>query len=139
MWDPASRAIVIGLWGCAAVSGPVLGPLVGGFAAQAKGWRWTIWELLWLSGAALVFLAFLLPETSAEAILYRRAVRLRRLTGNKDLKSEGERVGENMNFKEITQMTLVRPFVLGFTEPIVFAWNLYIALVYGEHILFEVG
>jgi DHA1 family multidrug resistance protein-like MFS transporter len=28
MWNPASRAIVIGLWGCAAVCGPVLGPLV---------------------------------------------------------------------------------------------------------------
>jgi DHA1 family multidrug resistance protein-like MFS transporter len=37
-----------------------------------------------------------------------------------------------MSFREITQMTLVRPFVLGFTEPIVFAWNIYIALVYGS-------
>ena len=27
--------------------------------------------------------------------------------------------------------TLVRPFVLSFTEPIVFCWNIYIALVYG--------
>jgi DHA1 family multidrug resistance protein-like MFS transporter len=67
MWGPASRAIVIGIWGCAAVSGPVLGPLVGGFAAQANGWRWTIWILLWLSGFALLFLSVFLPETGPEA------------------------------------------------------------------------
>ena len=46
--------------------------------------------------------------------------------------------GENMTFGEIAQMTLVRPFVLGFREPIVAFWNVYIALVYGEflHFLF---
>jgi MFS transporter, DHA1 family, multidrug resistance protein len=30
MWAPDVRAIVIGLWGLAAVCGPVLGPLLGG-------------------------------------------------------------------------------------------------------------
>ena len=32
---------------------------------------------------------------------------------------------------EFAMNTLVRPFVLSFREPIVFAWNMYIALVYG--------
>ena len=32
---------------------------------------------------------------------------------------------------EFAMNTLVRPFVLSFTEPIVFCWNIYIALVYG--------
>ena len=66
MWAPEDRAVVIGLWGLAAVCGPVLGPLLGGFAAQAEGWTWTIWILLWLSGASLAFLAFFLPETSSQ-------------------------------------------------------------------------
>lgn len=67
MWTDEWRAVVVGLWSLAAVCGPVLGPVVGGFAAQAKGWTWTIWILLWLSGASLVFLAFFFPETSAAA------------------------------------------------------------------------
>jgi DHA1 family multidrug resistance protein-like MFS transporter len=67
MWGPEDRAIVIGIWGLAAVCGPVLGPLLGGFAAQSEGWTWTIWILLWLSGFALVFLAIFLPETSGQA------------------------------------------------------------------------
>ena len=41
-----------------------------------------------------------------------------------------------MTMGEIASMTLVRPFVLGFTEPIVFFWNVYIALVYGILYLF---
>lgn len=54
MFAPKKRAYAIGLWGIGAVSGPCLGPLVGGFAAEAKGWTWTIWELMWLSGFAMV-------------------------------------------------------------------------------------
>ena len=67
LWGPKDRAVAIGLWGLAGTCGPVLGPLIGGFAAMKKGWTWTIWILLWLSGFTCIFLAFLLPETSAEA------------------------------------------------------------------------
>ena len=70
MWAPEDRAVVIGLWGLAAVCGPVLGPLLGGFATQAKGWTWTIWILLWLSGGALAYLALVLPETSSQTFVF---------------------------------------------------------------------
>ncbi|GIK07614.1 hypothetical protein Aspvir_003280 [Aspergillus viridinutans] len=96
-------------WRLGPQCGPVMGPLVGGFAAQAKGRRWTIWELMWLSGFSLLMLLFFLPETSSANILYRRARRLRQLTGRENLK----------------------PFTLNFTEPMVFLLNLYIALIYG--------
>ena len=66
IWAPEDRAAVLGLWGLAAMSGPAIGPVIGGFAAQAKGWTWTIWVLLWLSGGSLVFLALFMPETSAQ-------------------------------------------------------------------------
>jgi DHA1 family multidrug resistance protein-like MFS transporter len=84
------RDYMIAIWGCFAVSAPVLGPLVGGFAFSAKGWTWTIWELLWISGFALVLLFFLLPETFAPNILSRRARRIRRITGDQKYASEAE-------------------------------------------------
>jgi MFS transporter, DHA1 family, multidrug resistance protein len=105
--------------------------LVGGFAAEAEGWTWTIWELMWISGFALVFLFFLLPETSSNNILFRRARRLRKMTGNTKLKSESEIMSEQMTRNEIAMMILVRPFTLNFHEPMVFLLNLYIALIYG--------
>ena len=131
MYSPAKRTYGLTVWGIGAVCGPTLGPLVGGFAAEAKGWNWPIWELMWLSGFALFMFVFLLPETSSSNILYRRTRRLRKLTGNDKLISEPELIGKDMTGKDIAMMTLVRPFTLLFTEPIVFALDLYIALIYG--------
>jgi DHA1 family multidrug resistance protein-like MFS transporter len=49
-----------------------------------------MFELLWLAAPIFVFLFFLLPETSADNILLRRAARLRALTGNPNFKSQSE-------------------------------------------------
>ncbi|KAK5085406.1 GTPase-activating protein [Lithohypha guttulata] len=120
MYSPAKRTY-----------GIALGPLLGGFAAEARGWTWTIWELMWLSGFCLAVLVPFLPETSSANILYRRARRLRKLTGNDKLVSEGEIAGADMKPMDMVRMTLVRPFTLSLFEPICFCLNLYIALVYG--------
>ncbi|KAL8941806.1 MAG: hypothetical protein Q9216_002044 [Gyalolechia sp. 2 TL-2023] len=131
MYEPKKQAYGIGVWGIAAVVGPAMGPLVGGFAAEAHGWTWTIWELLWLSGFCFVVLFFFLPETSSSNILYRRTVRLRALTKNPMLKCQPEVEAEGMSGKEIGMMVFIRPFTLSFTEPICFLLNLYLALIYG--------
>lgn len=131
LYEPKKRTYGLGIWGIGAVSGPTLGPLIGGFAAEAKGWRWPIWELMWLSGGTLLVLIFLLPETSSGNILYRRARRLRKLTGNDKLVCEAELAGKDMSAGDVAKMTLVKPFQLLFTEPIVFILDLYIALIYG--------
>ena len=159
MYAPKKRAYAIGVWGISAVCGPTLGPLVGGFAVQAKDWSWAIWELMWLSGFTLILLIFFLPETSATNILFRRARRLRKLTGIATLKCQPEIMSEQMtgkdvswsqglaqhpglagantDFQQIVMMTLVRPITLNFQEPIVFLLNLYIALVYGLLYIFK--
>ena len=100
--SPKKRAYAIGIWGISAVCGPVLGPLVGGFAAQAENWKWPIWELMWLSGFTLALLIFLLPETSSTNILYRRARRLRKLTGIESLKCQPEIEAEEMTGKDVS-------------------------------------
>lgn len=71
----------------------------------------------------------------SERILYRRAVRLRRLTGNPRFKCLAEIEAEHMTAREVAMMILIRPFYLGFREPIVAFWNLYLGLTYGEFIV----
>ena len=86
---------------------------------------------MWLSGFCLVLLFFFLPETSSANILYRRTMRLRRVTGNTKLMCEPQLIGEQMTRNEILKMVLVRPFTMSFTEPMLFLLNMYIALIYG--------
>jgi MFS transporter, DHA1 family, multidrug resistance protein len=62
MYAPSKRAYALAVQDKAAVAGPTLGPLVGSFAAKSKGWMWTIWELMWLSGFTLVMMIFSLLE-----------------------------------------------------------------------------
>ncbi|KAL5359761.1 major facilitator superfamily domain-containing protein [Aspergillus floccosus] len=131
IWTPRVRDYMIAIWGCFAISAPVLGPLVGGFAAPAKGWTWTIWQLLWVSGFALVLLFFFLPETFAPNILYRRARRVRQVTGNRNYMCEAEIELRAVRPKDVLFEALVRPFELCFIEPIVLLMNLYISLIYG--------
>ena len=140
IYPPKKRAYAMSIWGISAVCGPTLGPLVGGFAVQygpvgfggfTAPWTWPIWELMWLSAFCLVFLLFLLPETSANNILLRRTKRLRKITGDDKLICEPELMAKSMTGKDIAMMSLVRPFTLNFQEPMVFLINLYIALVYG--------
>lgn len=99
IWPPNKRSYAIGIWGVFAICAPTLGPLVGGFAVDAHGWTWTIWELMWLSGFTLVLLVLFLPETNSSNILYRRARRLRNLTGEADLRSQSQIDTEDMKVK----------------------------------------
>ena len=101
MFAPNKRAYGIAIWGIAAICGPVLGPLVGGFAAQAEGWTWTIWELMWLCGFSLILFIFFLPETSSSNILFRRTRRLRKLTGIQSLRCQPEIMSEHMTGKDV--------------------------------------
>jgi DHA1 family multidrug resistance protein-like MFS transporter len=132
LYAPKKRAYGMTLWGVFATCAPSLGPLLGSYSAHFKGWRWTIWELMWLSSATLVLLFFFFPETSGSNILYRRARRLRKTTGNRLIMSAPEiaAAAAPMSRRDRAVEILVRPFALNFQEPIVFALNVYIGLIY---------
>lgn len=86
IYPPTQVPYVLYIWSSAGVLGPVFGHIISGWFAPAMGWRWTIWIFTILCSTVLVFLFFLLPETSASNILYSRAKRLRRMTGNAHLR-----------------------------------------------------
>ncbi|PPQ86530.1 hypothetical protein CVT25_007181 [Psilocybe cyanescens] len=116
-------------WSVAALCGPVLGPTIGGFAAQNKNWKWPIYELSWIGAAAFIILMFWLPETNAETILLKRARRLRALTGNPNLYSESEVKQSQMKSSDVLFEALLRPFQL-MIEPAVLYANIYLGLAY---------
>ncbi|KAJ3775633.1 major facilitator superfamily domain-containing protein [Lentinula raphanica] len=122
-------AYVVGIWAIGAVCGPVFGPVIGGFAAQANGWRWPQYELIWLSAFSFIVLMLLLPETYEPTILLKRAQRLRKLTGNQQLMSQIEKDTEGETVAQVLQEALLRPFVLAMEPALMFA-NVYLGFVY---------
>ncbi|KAJ5609894.1 MFS general substrate transporter [Penicillium herquei] len=130
IYEPTKVPYLLCIWSSAGVCGPVFGPIIGGFVAPAKGWRWTIWCFTWLCSAVLIVMFFLLPETSSANILYNRAKRLRKATQNNRLKSQADIDTENHTAKDHL-ILLSRAFTLTFFEPIVLLMNLYAGLLYG--------
>jgi DHA1 family multidrug resistance protein-like MFS transporter len=135
-YDAAAMPYVIALWGGGATLGPALGPLVAGFAVQAKGWRWSSWELLCLSAPIMVLMFFSMPETSSDTILRRRAQRLRARTGRTDLRSQSEIRQAEINPRQITFNALIKPWEINALDPAVFFSTFYTALTYGIYYSF---
>jgi len=103
-----------------------------GYAAQEENWRWPLYMLLFISVFCVISLSFLFPETSSATILLRRAQRLRKLTGNSQLRSQSEIDSAGIKPKELITTSLFRPFLL-LRDPAVLFVDLYIALVYVSH------
>ncbi|KUJ18818.1 bicyclomycin resistance protein [Mollisia scopiformis] len=110
------------------IIGPIIGPVAGGYLSQAKGWRWTFWVLAMLSGTfGLLGLAFM-RETYAYAILDRKTKRLRKETGNMELRSK---LDSGLSAKDYFLHSIVRPTKMLFYSPIVLGTAVFVGVVYG--------
>ncbi|THW33676.1 MFS general substrate transporter [Aureobasidium pullulans] len=117
-------------WAAAACIGPALGPIISGFSVAAMNWRWSLWEMLWLAAPVWLMLFAFLPETYPENILLRRARRLRKLTGNQNLKAQSEINQASRSFGDVVFEALIRPVQLIVLDPAIAYADLYIALCY---------
>ena len=124
------------VWVSAAYCGPALGPLLSGFAVTAKGWRWSLWEILWIAGPILVLMFLFVPETSTPNILLRRAARLRRLTGDSRLQSQSEIDQKGLKPSAVIIDALIKPIEITIKDPAIAFVNLYTSIVYGIYYSF---
>ncbi|KAF8855471.1 MFS general substrate transporter [Acephala macrosclerotiorum] len=136
LFHPFYIPYAIAVWAAAAFCGPALGPLLSGFSVAAKGWRWSLWEILWLSGPVFILWFFFLPETSADTILLYRAHRLRKMTKNSNLQSNSEIKRRHLTARQIFVDAIIKPFEIMFKDPAVLFTNVYTALVYGIYYSF---
>lgn len=123
LFPPRWRAYATSAFLVAPFLGPAVGPLVGGFAAQFKSWRWTQWCILFIGTAAYIASLFM-QETYKKIILQRRAKRL----GIEPPK--GPQLKGAAAIKFILTVTLFRPVKMLLTEPIVMFLSLYTAFTF---------
>lgn len=124
------------VWVSAAYCGPALGPLLSGFAVTAKGWRWSLWEIVWIAGPVLIAMFILMPETSTPNILLRRAARLRKITGDNRLQSQSEIDQKGLDPTAVIIDALIKPIEITVKDPAIAFVNVYTSLVYGIYYSF---
>ncbi|KAL4866034.1 hypothetical protein BDV12DRAFT_173579 [Aspergillus spectabilis] len=137
MWKNEERGVPMAAFSASPFLGPAIGPLAGGYLADATGWRWLYWLTLILSFVAWALITFTVPETSAPAILKKRAKKLRKTENDPKYVTEAELDARPV--AERMRIFLFRPFQLLFLEPIVLFIALYMSVLYGLLYMFFVA
>lgn len=117
----AMAAYVIG-----AILGPSIGPVCGGYLSPAAGWRWTFWLMAIACGVMAFVVLLLTHESYAYVILRRKTERLRKQTGNQNLRSA---LDTGKTARQLFAFSIWRPLKM-LISPIVFLLSLYAAVVY---------
>jgi DHA1 family multidrug resistance protein-like MFS transporter len=117
----------LAIWIAAAYCGPALGPLIASYLVPEKGWRWGMWEIVWLAAPTLILMVTL-PETHGPTIRARRSNATGELsdTGGATIRTVA------IALKDI----IVRPVQITLQDPAVAVANLYTAFMYGTYYTF---
>lgn len=120
MFRAHKRGLAMGVFGAMPWLGPVIGPIVGGFLGQAAPWQW-------VAAVAAFFTAFLtfmhlafLPETYAPVLLRERAKRLTAADPQGRIYKSEQDIAKPFDTRHLITNQLKVPYILLFTEPIVF-------------------
>ena len=92
------------------------------------GWRWTEYIEAIVVFAIFAVNLFCLPELYAPVLLTRKALRMRRLSGNNNFHHPHEDI--KLDLKSMTTQHLARPLRMLFVEPVVLGISFYASFVY---------
>ncbi|KAF2176662.1 MFS general substrate transporter [Zopfia rhizophila CBS 207.26] len=122
------RAGAMAIWGMGPLLGPVVGPVCAGFLVEAKGWRWVFWILAIFGGFFSILMVIFARETYAPVLLERKAARLRKETGNPNLRSK---LASDIPPADLFKRSIIRPMKMLLFSPIVLLMSIYISINYG--------
>ncbi|KAI9743782.1 MAG: hypothetical protein M1818_002516 [Claussenomyces sp. TS43310] len=130
----SNRGLAMSCFSLGPLIGPVVGPLCGGFLSEAKGWRWVFWVITMVSGLLTILCLFFMRESYAPYLLKRKVARLRKETGNMELRSK---LDIGLSPKDLFWISIARPIKMLIFSPIVFTLSLYMGISYAYmYILF---
>ncbi|KAK4442301.1 major facilitator superfamily transporter [Podospora aff. communis PSN243] len=119
MYKPVERAIPSTFLILTPFLGPGIGPIIGSFVTNRKGWRWTQWTMLFFCAFCLLLILPFGRETFHPILLRRRTKALGHPTPPSP--SHRERL------RQFVTTTLFRPLTMLLTEPIVGLVCLYVS------------
>ncbi|KAK6859668.1 hypothetical protein PG995_003304 [Apiospora arundinis] len=119
------RAAAMAAFSIGPLLGPIIGPVAGGFLSEAKGWRWTFWLLAIVGGVVGLVNVFVMRESYHPVILERKTERLRKATGNMQLRSK---LDIGLSPRDYFARSIMRPIKMILFSPIIIATSLFMAL-----------
>jgi len=122
------RGAVMAIWAMGPLLGPVIGPVAGGYLSASMGWRWVFWIIAIAAGFFALLCLIFTRETYAPVILARKAKRLRKQTGNPDLRSK---LDTGLTSTEMLRRAIIRPSKMLLFSPIVVLMSIYMSVIYG--------
>lgn len=131
MFTPLEKTYMFPIFAIGGFLGPPLASVMGAWIPDSPylhTWRWTEWVAL-LSAAVVFFLTFCFqPETFPPVLLSWKAKHLRAATGDDRYYAEHEI--EHVSVRKRLRVALPRPFIMAFTEPVIFLITLYMTVIY---------
>ncbi|KAF3761530.1 MFS general substrate transporter [Cryphonectria parasitica EP155] len=114
--------------------GPCVGPLMGGFINSNVNWRWTHYVMIIWASCMFLAIFFFVPETYHPVILRKKAMHIRKETGDDRWKAPIEK--SNKSMIRTVGYSLLRPFQILIFEPMALILDLYSAILLGILYLF---
>ncbi|KAK4953471.1 hypothetical protein LTR66_013649, partial [Elasticomyces elasticus] len=134
IYDPDERALPMALFSYVAILGTVAAPVYAGFIDQTIGWRW-IEGIQGLSNVPLfVLIVLTLRETRGGVALHKRAKTLRKHLGDERYRSKMDL--QTRGIRDMLHSSSVKAVHMLVTEPVVFAFGLWIAFAWAVTFLF---
>lgn len=134
IYRPDHRAVPMACFSYVAILGTVGAPIYAGFIDETIGWRW-VEGIQGLSNLPLLaVIAICLRETRGGVTLHKRAKQLRIATGDDRYRAEMDL--EAKDIKEMLHNSSVKAVHMLVTEPVVFAFGLWIAFAWCVTFLF---
>jgi MFS family permease len=120
VWSAQTRAVPMAIYITCGFLGPAISPVIGGYVAWWRGWRWTQWVILFF--IVVCFIPILgMNETYKSAILRKRAKA-------RGLPPPGQQRTPWEALTFFARSTLTRPVHMAFVEPVVGFLTAYIAI-----------
>ncbi|KAF9888457.1 hypothetical protein FE257_008564 [Aspergillus nanangensis] len=139
LYSEPMASYAVAIWVFCLFSGPALGPVFSSHAVL-EHWRWPFWQIFCMSGPCLILMLCLLPETSSDTLLLRRARRARRCIpkdgGNWSIAVPHVRQQQQIEDRHLLSDALVKPLEITVKDPAVAFTCMYASFTYAIYYSF---